>query len=142
VRFTRIVDGGLDPQDRGLVVDLHPVAGHAVAHPPTLGSALGVGDHLGGQGGVELSTEKTEHVFGGQVEGGMTDEVGPDLEEGGTGLEHHVGGDLALVEHPVVAAVAGGVDPAHEGVHHLGEGVEEAGPGPVGEVVAQARGDG
>jgi hypothetical protein len=46
--LTRIVDCGLDAQDRDLLIDLDPVLGHPVLDPPPLGSS-GVGDHLGGQ---------------------------------------------------------------------------------------------
>ena len=47
--LARIVDRGLHPQHRGLVVDLDPVAGETMLDPPPLGSPLGVGEHLGGQ---------------------------------------------------------------------------------------------
>jgi hypothetical protein len=77
VRFARVVDGGLDAQHRDLVVDLDPVARDTVADPPALGSALGVGDHLGGdEARVELSAQEAEHVFGGRVQGRVMDQVG------------------------------------------------------------------
>ena len=70
----------------------------------------------------------------------MTDQVGPDLQELGSGLEHDVGGDLGLVEHPVVAAIAGGSDGGQDRIEHPGERVEHPGPGLVGEPLAQLGG--
>jgi hypothetical protein len=51
------------PQDGGLVVDLHPVASHPMADPPSLWSAFGVGDHLSLQGRVQLAAQEAEHVL-------------------------------------------------------------------------------
>jgi hypothetical protein len=81
LELTRIVDDRLDPQDGRLVVDLHPVGAHPVADPPALGPALGVGDHLGRERGVQLAAQEPEHVLGAQVERGVMDQVGPDVEQ-------------------------------------------------------------
>ena len=75
---------------------------------PALWPALGVGHHLGLERGMQLAAQEAQDVDRGHVQAGMADQVGPHLEQGGPGLEHDVGGDLGLVEHPVVAAVVGG----------------------------------
>lgn len=67
----------------------------------------------------------------------MADEIGMDVAKRLATLEHDVGGDLGLVEHPVVAAVVGGPDGGDERVDSPSEGVEDARPGLVDEVLAQ-----
>ena len=138
--LTRIVDRRLHSQHRGLVVGLDPVAGHPVLEPPPLGAALGLGEDLGLEGGMELAPEEAQHVLGRQVGRGVTDQVRPHREQLGAGPEQHVGGHLGLVQHPVVAAEAGPTDGGQQWVDAPGEGVEHPGPGPVGEAFAQLLG--
>jgi hypothetical protein len=95
--LARIVDGGLHPHDGGLVVDLHPVAGHAMTDAPSLRSTFGVGHDLSFQGWVQLASQKAQHIFRRHVQGRVTDKIGPDRKEMGSGLEHDVGRDLSLV---------------------------------------------
>jgi hypothetical protein len=85
--LARIVDDGFHPQHGGLVVDLHPVAGHSMADPPSPWSTFGVGDHLGGQGGMQLAAQEGEHVLGGHVQRGVADQVGPQVQQLGPGVE-------------------------------------------------------
>ncbi len=136
-RFVRIVDGGLDAKDRDLVVDLHPVAGQSVLDPPAFGAGFGVGDDLGFQGGVELAAQEAEHVGRRHVQAGVADQVRPDLLQGSPSAEHDVGGDLGLVDGTVVAAKACLFERLQQRVDPPGEGIEQPGPGPVGEALAQ-----
>ena len=72
----RVVDGGLDAQHVGLVVDLDRVAAHAVLDSPPLGAAPGVGGHLGRQGRMELAPEEAQHVLGGERRRGVRERLG------------------------------------------------------------------
>ena len=89
---------------------------------------------------MQFATQEPQHIRRRQVGAGVADQVGPDLQQRGPVLEEHVGGDLGLVEDPVVAAVAGGSDGGEDRIEHPGEGVEHPGPGLVGEPLAQLGG--
>ena len=89
---------------------------------------------------MEFAAEEAEHVDRTHVESCVADQVGPHGQKFGSGLEHDVGGDLGLVEHPVVAPEFLRLDGGQQRVEPAGEGVEDSGPGPVGEVLAQLGG--
>jgi hypothetical protein len=61
----------------------------------------------------------------------VIDQIGPYLEELATRLEHHVRGDFCL--HPETAALVRRSDGRQDRVEELGEGIQDPGPGPVGE---------
>ncbi len=67
----------------------------------------------------------------------MADQVRPDLLQGSPSAEHDVGGDLGLVDGPVVAAKACLFERRQQRVDASGESVEQPGPGPVSEALAQ-----
>jgi hypothetical protein len=112
-----------------------------VADAPAFGSAFGVGHHLGLQRGVQLAAQEAEHILRRQVQRGVVDQIGPHPEQLGSGAEHDVGGDLGLVQHPVVAAIVGRPNSGQDRVHQPSERVQRPWPCLVHEPVAQlARG--
>jgi hypothetical protein len=64
--------------------------------PPPFGSPLGVGQHLGGEMGVELAAQEVQHIGRGEVQGGVAHQVRHDRGERGPVAKYHVGGHLGL----------------------------------------------
>jgi hypothetical protein len=100
----------LDAKDTDLVVNLDPVPGQAVLDPPALGAALGVGDDLRLEAGMQFAAQELHHVGGGHGQAGVADEIGKHRGERGAIGEHDVGGDPGLIDDPVVCAEAGVAD--------------------------------
>jgi hypothetical protein len=90
--------------------------------------------------GVEFAAQEPQHVGRGQVHAGVADQIRPHLQQRRAGREHDVGGDLGLVEHPVVAPEPGGGDLGQQRVDSAGERVDDTRPGPVRQLVAQLAG--
>jgi hypothetical protein len=57
---------------------------------------------------VEHAAQEAHHVERGHVQGGVAHKVGHDLMQRSLAVEHDVGGDLGLVDDPIVAAEAPG----------------------------------
>jgi hypothetical protein len=127
IEVAMVVDDSLDAQDAAvLVVHLEPVPLHPVLHPGARPAPLPLVQDLPREAAVELAAEEREHVFGAQAEGGVLQEPGVELAQGGAAREEDVGRELGLMRRPVVA-VAGQLV-TQEGIHPTGKPVEDGWP--------------
>ena len=137
LELARIVDGRLDPEHVGMVVELDRVGLEAEAHPAALRTLLAVDRDLAGKRRVRLAPEEVQDVGGAQRGDRGGHQIAPDRLQGGTISEQDVAGVLALVDHPPVAGEAGAFDVGQQRIDQSRLPLEERRPVGVGEALAQ-----
>lgn len=87
---------------------------------PAFGAFLEIGTDLALEVAVQLTAQEAHHVLGGEGQQGRLPELRPDAQQLAAVLEHDIGGDLGLVDGPVVAAKARLLD-QRLGLFHVAE---------------------
>lgn len=137
----RVVDDGLDTQHEAeFVVHLDPVFAEAVFDAHAFDAGLAVGEHLALEAARELLAQKAEQVLGAEAQQGVFDQFAVQGSERGAVAKEDVGGELGLIDRPVVTVRC--QQGMEQGVDEAGEGFEQCGPVLPGKLIGEVLGPG
>lgn len=132
-----VVDDCFDPKDKPvLVVHFDPVGFDPVLDTGTRPTFFEVRNDFAFEDPVESFPEEGHYVLGAETQRGVLQQFGIQVLQSGRALEHHIGGELSLIDNPVVLHV--GDECAEQGVGPLSEPAEYKRPIQVLELVGKA----
>lgn len=137
--LVRIIYDRFDTENAsGLIIHLDPVLSHAVLdpHPPAANATLV--ENLPREEPVELATEESKDILGGEAQRAVPHQFRVQAVEGGVVFEDNVRSQFALIGNPVV--VKSSKDAFEKGVDALSEPVQDAWPITLDQAVGKTLG--